>query len=195
MNLTYGVWNTFGKFLAPLILLICEKIDPKEYKVPILTQWAFLGLMLPIFIWLPETAQYYAERDQDEEGKETLRRINGNVPGYDVEVEYAIIKNGILEQRRRKNELEGYNLSWRELLWSYLECFRGNNFKRTLGSALPACAQQLTGLSFLKTYGSLFFRQAGFSNPFLITTVISKSCLITKPAPSVGNTDQGTTQP
>ncbi|KAM5353514.1 hypothetical protein ACJ41O_000164 [Fusarium nematophilum] len=179
MVLTYGVWNTLGKFLAPLVLLICEKQDPFNYKVPIVTQWAFLGLMLPIFIWLPETPQYYAERGQDDNGKKTLRRVNGNVVGYDVDTEYAIIKNSILEQRKRKNELGETDLGWKGLARSYVDCFKGVNAKRTLGAAAPVCAQQLTGLSFLKTYSSLFFRQAGFDDPFLITTVITVIALVT----------------
>ncbi|KAM9875955.1 hypothetical protein VD0002_g7282 [Verticillium dahliae] len=188
MVLTYSFWNTIGKFLAPLTLLICENADPQEYKIPIVTQWGFLGIMLPIFLWLPETAQYYAERDLDEKGRASLDRVNGRVPGYDVDAEYAIIKNSILEQRRRRQELEqddGSSSSrkgWRELTDSYVACFRGPNARRTLGSALPACAQQLTGLSFLSTYASLFFRQAGFADPFLITTVLTAIALVTSVA-------------
>lgn len=179
--LTYGVWNTLGKFLAPLVLLICERINPLNYKTPILTQWVFLGLMAPIFLWLPETPQYYAERDQDDRGRKTLRRLNGNVPGYDVDTEYNIIKNSILEQRRRQEDDAGAQStqSWNKLLKSYVECFQGVNAKRTLGAALPACAQQLTGLSFLKTYASLFFREAGFDDPFLITTILTIIALLT----------------
>lgn len=56
MVLAYGFWNSFGKFLPPLVLTLVEQADPMNYKVPILTQWGFLGMMLPIFIWLPETA-------------------------------------------------------------------------------------------------------------------------------------------
>ncbi|KAF5012333.1 hypothetical protein FDECE_1560 [Fusarium decemcellulare] len=179
MVLTYGVWNTLGKFLAPLVLLICEKQDPFNYKIPIVTQWVFLGLMLPIFIWLPETPQYYAERGQDENGKKTLRRVNGTVTGYDVDTEYSIIKNSILEQRKRNNQIGEVDLGWRGVAKSYVECFKGVNAKRTLGATAPACAQQLTGLSFLKTYSSLFFRQAGFDDPFLITTVITVIALVT----------------
>ncbi|KAM0547260.1 hypothetical protein ACHAPJ_010522 [Fusarium lateritium] len=179
MVLTYGVWNTLGKFLAPLILLVCEKQDPFNYKTPILTQWVFLGIMLPVFLWLPETPQYYAERGQDDRGKKTLNRVNGKVPGYDVETEYTIMKNSILEQRKRKNEFEEADLGWKRLAKSYIDCFRGANAKRTLGSAAPVCAQQLTGLSFLKTYSSLFFRQAGFDDPFLITTVTTVIALVT----------------
>jgi hypothetical protein len=117
---------------------------------------------------------YYAERDQDEKGKASLRRINGNVEGYDIEVEYAIIKDTILEERRQAHALGLDNQSLGQMLGSYVECFKGHNALRTLGAALPACAQQLTGLSFLSTYASVFFKQSGFSNSFLITTILSE---------------------
>ena len=56
MIVTYGFWNTIGKFLANLILFLAQQHNPLDFKTPILTQWAFLGVMLPIFFWLPETA-------------------------------------------------------------------------------------------------------------------------------------------
>lgn len=117
---------------------------------------------------------YYAERDQDEKGKASLRRVNGKVKGYDVEVEYAIIKDTIMEERREMERLGLNNQSFKQLLLSYVECCKGTNARRTLASALPACAQQLTGLAFLGTYASLFFKQSGFTNPFLITTILSE---------------------
>lgn len=124
---------------------------------------------------------YFAVRDQDEKGKAALRRVNGNVQGYDVEIEYAIIKNTIMEERRELRELGMENQGFAQLARSYVECFRGPNARRTLGAALPACTQQLTGLSFLSTYASLFFKQSGFSNAFLITTILSEWHLL--PAP------------
>ncbi|KAF4472617.1 sugar transporter [Fusarium albosuccineum] len=175
MVLAYGFWNSFGKFLPPLVLTVVEKQDPLDYKVPILTQWAFLGMMLPIFVWLPETAAYYAARDQDEKGKATLRRVNGNVPGYDVEVEYAIIKNTILEEAHESKDTGGF----KELLDSYKMCFNKANIRRTFGSTIPVCAQQLTGLAFLNVYASLFFKQSGFDDAFLITTIMSCISLVT----------------
>ncbi|KAH8810798.1 general substrate transporter [Xylogone sp. PMI_703] len=173
MVLAYGFWNRIGSFLAPLILTIVQDTNPLNYKVPILTQWAFLGIMLQIFLWIPETPAYYAEHDQDEKGKAALYRINGHVEGYNVEVEYAVIKNTILEEHQELQSLGMNNRSFKHLLRSYVECFRGPNARRTLGAALPACAQQLTGLSFLNTYASLFFKQSGFSKAFLITTILT----------------------
>ncbi|KAH8721814.1 sugar transporter [Ilyonectria robusta] len=173
MVVTYGFWNTIGKFLANLVLMVCQQTDPLDYKVPILTQWGFLGVMLPVFLWLPETAAYFAAKGRDEDGKATLRRVNGSVQGYDVEVEYAIIKNTILEERRQQLEENGdtSGQGFKEVLDSYVECFRGTNFRRTIGAALPSCSQQLSGLSFLNVYASLFFKQSGFTNAFLITTI------------------------
>ncbi|KAG4436677.1 hypothetical protein IFR05_007856 [Cadophora sp. M221] len=174
MLFCYGFWNRIGSFLGPLVLTLRERVDPLDYKTPILTQWGFLGLMLPIFIWIPETAAYYAARDQDDEGRASLRRINGKVEGYDVDAEFAVIKNTVIRERQEAEELGLHVKGWRPLLRSYMECFKGTNAVRTLGAALPVCAQQLTGLSFLNTYASLFFRQSGFNDPFLITTILSE---------------------
>ncbi|KAH7121442.1 general substrate transporter [Dactylonectria macrodidyma] len=179
MIVTYGFWNVIGKFLANLVLMLVQETNPENYKAPILTQWGFLGIMLPIFLWLPETPAYYAERDMDEEGKKTLTRVNGGVEGYDIEVEYSIIKNTILEEKQLRRKLEGDDTSFKAVLKSYLECFQRANLRRTIGSALPGCAQQLAGLSFLNTYASLFFKQSGFDNAFLITTVMCSIQLFT----------------
>jgi MFS transporter, SP family, sugar:H+ symporter len=56
MLFSYGFWNRIGSFLAPMVLTVVERTAPLNYRIPILTQWAFLGLMLPIFLWIPETA-------------------------------------------------------------------------------------------------------------------------------------------
>lgn len=56
MIVTYGFWNTIGKFLANLVLMLVQTTNELNYKLPIYTQWGFLGIMLPIFLWLPETA-------------------------------------------------------------------------------------------------------------------------------------------
>ncbi|OAL44872.1 MFS general substrate transporter [Pyrenochaeta sp. DS3sAY3a] len=179
MIVCYGFWNVIGKFLANLVLMLVQESNPLNYKAPILTQWGFLGIMLPIFLWLPETPAYYAERDLDELGKKTLARVNGAIEGYNVELEYAIIRNTLLEERSPGQHSNGGKMTFKELVGSYLECFQRANIRRTLGSTLPVCAQQLAGLSFLNTYASLFFKQSGFTNAFLITTIMCSIQLFT----------------
>ncbi|KAI9162757.1 substrate transporter [Paramyrothecium foliicola] len=177
MLFSYGFWNRIGSFLAPLVLTVSEKRDPFNFRVPILTQWGFLAVMLPIFLWIPETPAYYASCDQHEKGKASLRRINGKIEGYNVETEYAIINNTIMEERREQQGTANQGI--KEVLQSYAQCFHRQNARRTLGAALPVCAQQLTGLAFLNGYASLFFRQSGFDDAFLITTIMTVIALVT----------------
>ncbi|KAF2014274.1 MFS general substrate transporter [Aaosphaeria arxii CBS 175.79] len=179
MIVCYGFWTVIGKFLANLVLMLVQQTNPMNYKVPILTQWGFVGMMLPIFLWLPETPAYYAERDLHEAGKKTLARVNGKVEGYDIEVEYAIILNTIREEKYARSQAGEDNMTFSKIAYSYIECFQRANVRRTLGSTLPGCAQQLAGLSFLNTYASLFFKQSGFQNAFLITTIMCSIQLFT----------------
>ncbi|WVF67376.1 hypothetical protein IAT40_002131 [Kwoniella sp. CBS 6097] len=173
MLLAYSAWNHTGGFMGPLILFICKKtLGDHEYKIPILTQWAFLAIMLPIFLYLPETPAYFAARGQHDKGVAVLRRVNGGIKGYNVEAEYEIIKNIIVEEQEKMAALGLTDQNWRGVLRSYIECFKGSNFKRTIAAALPASCQQLTGLAFLSGYASLFFKEAGFSNAFEITSIL-----------------------
>ncbi|ODN93565.1 sugar transporter [Cryptococcus wingfieldii CBS 7118] len=173
MLLAYSCWNQTGGFLAPLILFICQKtLGAEEWKIPILSQWAFLGIMFPIFIWLPETPSYYAARGLHDQGKAVLRRVNGNVEGYNIDAEYQVIRNTIEDEQEHMTALGEDDQSWRSIVKSYGECFKGTNLKRTLAASLPASCQQLTGLAFLSGYASLFFREAGFSNAFEITSIL-----------------------
>ncbi|KAK8853488.1 hypothetical protein IAR55_004195 [Kwoniella newhampshirensis] len=173
MLLTYSCWNHTGGFLAPLILYICKQtIGETEWRIPVLTQWGFLGIMLPIFLWIPETPSYFAARGQHEQGRAVLQRVNGDVEGYDVDAEYNVIKNIIVEEQERLASLGLEDQSFRHILRSYVECFQGTNLKRTIAASLPASCQQLTGLAFLSGYASLFFREAGFTNAFEITSIL-----------------------
>ncbi|KAM0325873.1 hypothetical protein ACHAQA_007176 [Verticillium albo-atrum] len=160
-----------------MVLMLVEEVDEMNYMAPILSQWGFLGIMLPIFFWLPETPAYYAARGEDDKGIATLRRVNGKVPGFNVEEEYAIIRHTVIEEQGADKETEAH--SFKQLTRSYAECFNRQNLRRTIGSTVPICAQQLTGLSFLNNYASLFFRQIGFSNAFLVTTIMTAISLFT----------------
>lgn len=109
----------------------------------------------------------------DDKGREMLRKVNGNVEGYDIDAEYAVIRNTIIHEFEQDQATK--ERGWKNMLRSYAACFSWQHARRTLGAALPACAQQLTGLAFLNVYSSLFFRQSGFDNAFLITAITSES--------------------
>ncbi|KAI3393082.1 hypothetical protein diail_4753 [Diaporthe ilicicola] len=82
-----------------------------------------------------------------------------------------------MEEKQISDETSPEAIS--EVVRSYIDCLTGPDLWRTLGSTLPICAQQLTGLAFLNTYASLFFKQSGFTNVFLVTTIMAILSLIT----------------
>lgn len=55
MVMGYSIWFSIGNFCAPVALEVMSRSRPDEYKIPIYTQWAVLGLMIAIFIFLPES--------------------------------------------------------------------------------------------------------------------------------------------
>jgi hypothetical protein len=48
-------WFVVGQILAPVALREMKMVNPEEYKIPIYTQWAMIGLLIIIFIGLPES--------------------------------------------------------------------------------------------------------------------------------------------
>jgi SP family general alpha glucoside:H+ symporter-like MFS transporter len=86
-----------------------------------------------------------------------LKRLNGNVRGYDIELEYRVLNYEREQQRRFDTEASSA---------SYAEIFRGPNFRRTVISWLPLQFQGLGGLSFVLSYTTYFFQLAGIKKPF-----------------------------
>lgn len=121
---------------------------------------------------------FFAEHDRDEEGKQVLLRVNGMIKGYDVEKEYEILKHTIVHEKKvSEKPAQQQQSKLKQILKPYAECFNRTNIRRTVGASLPACAQQLSGLAFLNTYASVFFKQCGFENAFLVVTVMCKYSL------------------
>lgn len=70
---------------------------------------------------------YYAARGQDEKGIKSLRRVNGNVEGYNAELEYAIIKNIIVAEHEVREAVGLNDFSPRGVLKSFAACLKGTN--------------------------------------------------------------------
>jgi hypothetical protein len=54
---------------------------------------------------------------------------------------------------------------------SYLDCFKGTILKRLLTGCGLQALQQLTGVNFIFYYGTQYFTNAGFENPFIIQVI------------------------
>lgn len=76
-----------------------------------------------------------AKRGKHEKAKKALKRLVGNVPGYDLEYEYRVTVHELQTQGHEDEALEK-RPSWKEV-------FTGSNLKRTIASALAMSFQQL----------------------------------------------------
>lgn len=99
---------------------------------------------------------------QHEKAKAALRRLVGNVEGYDIEHEYAVLQ---YENEKSKAMTQAMGTSdWRAF-------FRPVNIKRTVASALPFTFQNVCGVPLMFGYTTYFFSLAGVDDPFLATLI------------------------
>lgn len=137
-----------------------------------------------ILVIIPESPRFYARRGNDEAAKKVLQRINGGVEGYDVDREYATLKQEVEDGKQLAVLAKGI---------SFIDLFRGTNLvscppselgralvadlllpfqRRTWISFAPFAWQQLIGIPVVFGYTSYFFQLAGLKNPFLGTVAV-----------------------
>ncbi|WWD19903.1 hypothetical protein CI109_104372 [Kwoniella shandongensis] len=158
----YNFWFSVGSFFAPIALQIMYKTQPLNYRTPIYTQWGHIGLMLVIYILLPESPAWYASRGNEVKGKKALQFIYRGVDGFDTDAHYETIVRGIEHEKEVAVQLG--RTSWTSI-------FRGTDGFRTIVSTWALFSQQLLGLTLFYTYSSYFFSSVGFADPFSITCI------------------------
>lgn len=160
----YSLWWTSGSFFAYIALQTMNWQDPTNFLKPIYTQWAQIGLMLAIYIFLPESPAWCATRGKEREGKKALLKINYAVPNYDVDHQYRVLVLAV--EHEKAIAAEQQRESWHAI-------FRGVNGFRTIVSLWTNLSQQFIGLTLFGTFGTYFFQQAGLEDPFMIKCIVS----------------------
>lgn len=118
MLVSYSFWFSVGGFIGPLALRELNLNMPKNWRLPILTQWSQIGLMLICYIFLPETPWHYARHNNAGKGKKSLQKIFGGVKGYDVDKQWDSMV-ATLEAEAKQGEAYGKV--------SLIEVFQGAN--------------------------------------------------------------------
>ncbi|PNS18748.1 hypothetical protein CAC42_5287 [Sphaceloma murrayae] len=160
----YSFWFSTGQFLASVALQVLNQDNPTDWLTPIYTQWAQIGLMLIIYIILPESPAWCVTRGKTERAKKALARINKGVAGYDVDEQVRLLT--IAVQHEADIAAEQRNEKWYAI-------FKGVNGLRTLVSCWTLMSQQFTGLKLFSTFATYFFQQAGLADPFAVTCITS----------------------
>jgi SP family general alpha glucoside:H+ symporter-like MFS transporter len=103
-------------------------------------------------------------KNREAQAAKVLTRLKGNVPGYDVDVEVAVMRHTIDEQLKRAGSSQ--KIPYKKILW-------GLNGKRLVIALWPKLCQQFVGLSVFNNYATYFFQVAGNKDPFLVTVILA----------------------
>jgi len=148
---------TIGIFLAACVNKGTENYtNTGAYRVPVAVQFAWALILIAGMLFLPETPRYLIKRDDMEGAAKSLARLRR------LPVDHESIKEEIAEIRANHE----FELTLGTA--TYLDCFRGTNFRRVVHGTVIQALQQLTGVNFIFYYGTNFFKQSGIKDAFLI---------------------------
>ncbi|RKK96316.1 hypothetical protein BFJ71_g7896 [Fusarium oxysporum] len=144
----YSLWWTIGSFFAYIALQLLNRKNPNIWLTPIYTQWAQIGIMCLIYVFLPESPAWCVSRGNADRAKKQLLRLNRGVVDYDEEHQYQIIVQTF--EHEREVAAEQKKEHWYAI-------FRGIDGLRTVISLWPNLTQQFIGLTLFATFGTYFF--------------------------------------
>ncbi|KAJ0290078.1 hypothetical protein Brms1b_000198 [Colletotrichum noveboracense] len=162
--LAYNFWFALGQFFAPVALQVMSQYAPEDWKTPIYTQWSQIGLMIIIYVLVPESPAWCVTRGKLDAARKSLRWLYRGVEDYDVEQQLQLLVIAVdheMEVARSQANVEWYAI------------FKGVDGKRTVTALWTLMTQQFVGLTLFSTFASYFFKQAGIKDPFQATCITS----------------------
>ncbi|KAJ5100027.1 hypothetical protein N7532_007028 [Penicillium argentinense] len=145
MNLGYMIAASVA---LPRMLMTSEN----AYKVLFAAAWVWPGVIILFLPLLPESPYFLVMKDRLEEARKSLVRL-GNKSSKVTELLDQIVHVNEEEKARSAASKEA----------SFLECFRGINWRRTRIILFCNALQQVIGSSFMSN-GPYFLVQAGMSS-------------------------------
>jgi len=133
--------------------------DTGSYRIPIDVQFAWAIIICVGLLFLPETPRFLIKKDKHEAAAKALSRLRRLDPTHPALVEEL----AEIEANHR------YEMSVAKA--GYIDCFKGTIGKRLLTGCLLQALQQLTGVNFIFYYGTQYFLNAGFEDPFIISVI------------------------
>lgn len=156
---------TIGLLIAAVINNATkDRANHSAWRVPIAVQFIW-GLILTVgMILLPESPRWLIKKERDGDAAHALSRLISLPPEHpELQAELEEIRFSYQKEKELGES-------------SYLDCFRPGHNKillRTLTGIFIQAWQQLTGINFIFYYGTVFFKNSGIQNPFLITIATS----------------------
>jgi len=156
----YQLAITIGLFLAAIVNNSTKnRNDTGSYRIPIAIQFLWSSILVLGLIFLPESPRYLIKMDRREKATASLAKIRR------LPIDHPSIEEEISEIAAN----HAYEMSLGKA--SYSDCFKGTVLKRLLTGCGLQSLQQLTGVNFIFYYGTQYFKNAGFKNPFIIQVI------------------------
>jgi sugar porter (SP) family MFS transporter len=174
----YQLAITIGLFLAAIVNnATANRNDSGSYRIPIAVQFAWSIVLVVGLIFLPETPRFLVKQGRHEKAAKALSYIR-RVPADDPALQEE------LSEIRASHE---YEMTLGKA--SYKDCFRGTVLKRLITGCCLQALQQLSGVNFIFYYGTKYFQDAGFGQPFTLQ-VITNSVNVASTFPGLWAVEQ-----
>ncbi|KAJ0315177.1 hypothetical protein Brms1b_006290 [Colletotrichum noveboracense] len=89
---SFSLAFSLGQVFLTIGLKILEETNPMHFRNIFYSEFVFCGLWIMPMLFLPESPAWYTSKGKHEEAKKSLHRLVGDVDGYDVEHEYAVMR-------------------------------------------------------------------------------------------------------
>ena len=116
-----------GQLCSSLALKVMNDRSPYNYLTPIYIEWAMIGIMLGIYIYIPETPYWCANHGEHERGRAIVERLNGGIDGYDVDFHYDLIRKTVEKEKSFQKQIDGDSNGFLQELANVKEVFVGIN--------------------------------------------------------------------
>jgi MFS transporter, SP family, general alpha glucoside:H+ symporter len=146
VNLCWSI----GQFISVGVLAGMATNETEwAYRIPFALQWMWPVIICSFIYWAPESPYWLVRKGKVEEARSVLKHLISKPDRIDSEQFLALI------QRTEERE-QGYQKDA-----TYMDCFKGDNARRTEISVMAWAIQILSGLS-LPFYAVVFLELAGF---------------------------------
>lgn len=105
-------------------------------------------------------SRWLLSKDRIDEATHAFSRVNKGNDSYDANQEVGVILNAKAAEAKES----GSESRWVDL-------FKGRQKKKFFGAFGILCCQQIGGIQFIFSYGTVFFASIDVGDPFLITMV------------------------
>jgi SP family general alpha glucoside:H+ symporter-like MFS transporter len=117
----------FGQLCASIALKVLNDRTPMVYLTAIYVEFAMLGIMLAVYLVIPETPYWCANSGNHERGRAVIQRLNGGISGYDVDYHYNLIRRTVDKEKSYQKQLDGDGRGFLQELANVKEVLVGIN--------------------------------------------------------------------